>query len=284
MPKRKEIGTSANGTAADDSGSEDDFDMLDVEFEWFDPIPDIDFQGIKSLLAQLFDIDAHMMDLSALTDLILAQPTLGSTVKVDGKETDAYAFLSIINLNEHKDKPAIQTLLQYLRSKSHSNQSLQQLSSLLDQSPVPSIGLILTERLINVPSQVVPPMYTMLMEEMQWAIEEKEPYQFSHYLILSKTYVEVLSTLDAEEERPRKKNKATNTPETLYFHPEDEVLAQYAVCAGGYDFTTPRDEGHSDSKRAFQEAGIKPQSHAILIEASKFENAVKAVAAYLQSG
>lgn len=79
-----------------------DFDVLDVEFEWFDPHPDIDFHGIKTLLQQLFDIDAQLFDVSALTDLILSQPLLGSTVKVDGQETDAYAFLSVINLQQHK--------------------------------------------------------------------------------------------------------------------------------------------------------------------------------------
>lgn len=76
--------------------------MLDVEFEWFDPQPDVDYHGIKSLLQQLFDSDAQLFELSALTDLILSQPTLGSTVKVDGNETDPYAFLSILNLQEHK--------------------------------------------------------------------------------------------------------------------------------------------------------------------------------------
>lgn len=79
-----------------------DFDILDVDFEWFDPQPEFDFHGIKTLLQQLFDVDAQLFDLTALTDLILAQPTLGSTVKVDGNETDAYAFLSVINLQEHK--------------------------------------------------------------------------------------------------------------------------------------------------------------------------------------
>lgn len=76
--------------------------MLNVDFEWFDPQPDVDFHGIKTLLQQLFDVDGQLFDLSALTDLILSQPTLGSTVKVDGNETDAYAFLSVLNLQEHK--------------------------------------------------------------------------------------------------------------------------------------------------------------------------------------
>ena len=76
--------------------------MLDVDFEWFDPQPDVDFHGLKTLLRQLLDVDAHLLDMSALADLILAQPLLGSTVKVDGNETDPYAFLSVINLHEHR--------------------------------------------------------------------------------------------------------------------------------------------------------------------------------------
>ena len=78
--------------------------MLDVEFEWFDPQPEHDFQGIKTLLRQLFDVDAQLFDLSALANLILAQPLLGSTVKTEGNESDPYALLTILNLNEHAVK------------------------------------------------------------------------------------------------------------------------------------------------------------------------------------
>jgi protein BCP1 len=53
-------------------------------------------------LRQLLDTDAELFDVSALADLILSQPTLGSTVKVEGMETDPYAFLSVINLQVHK--------------------------------------------------------------------------------------------------------------------------------------------------------------------------------------
>ena len=76
--------------------------MLDVEFEWFDPQPDHDFHGLKTLMRQLMDVDAQIFDLSALADLILAQPLLGSTVKVDGNESDPYAFLTVLNLHEHR--------------------------------------------------------------------------------------------------------------------------------------------------------------------------------------
>jgi protein BCP1 len=77
-------------------------DMVNVDFEWFDPQPAVDFHGLKTLLRQLLDVDSQLFDLSELTDLILSQPTLGSTVKVDGNETDPYAFLTVLNLKTHK--------------------------------------------------------------------------------------------------------------------------------------------------------------------------------------
>ena len=75
--------------------------LQDIEFEWFDPQPQHDFQGIKILLRQLFDVDAQLFDLGALADLILAQPLLGSTVKTEGNESDPYALLTVLNLKEH---------------------------------------------------------------------------------------------------------------------------------------------------------------------------------------
>lgn len=76
-------------------------ELIDVDFEFFDPIADIDWHGVKRLLSQLLQADAPLFHLNLLTDLILSQPLIGSTVKCDGRESDPYAFLSVINLNAH---------------------------------------------------------------------------------------------------------------------------------------------------------------------------------------
>ncbi|KAL7774444.1 hypothetical protein CFE70_005356 [Pyrenophora teres f. teres 0-1] len=232
----------------DDSGSDEDMDMVNVDFEWFDPQPAVDFHGLKNLLRQLLDVDSQLFNLSELADIILSQPLLGSTVKVDGNETDPYAFLTVLNLETHK------------------------------------IGLILTERFINMPHEIVPPMYTMLLEEIQWAVEEKEPYTFTHYLVLSKCYSEIQSQLpshDAAQPSKKRSKKAEGGEETFYFHPEDEVLHKHAVGYTSFEYDTPVDEGASDSKRAFQELGVRPKGHMVLIEAERFAGAVEAVKGFL---
>lgn len=75
--------------------------MINADFDFFDPA-EIDFHGLKSLIRQLLDADAELINTSELVDLIVSQPLVGSTVKVDGKESDPFAFITVLNLQEHK--------------------------------------------------------------------------------------------------------------------------------------------------------------------------------------
>ena len=76
--------------------------MLDVEFEFFDPQPAVDLLGLRTLCRQLFDVDNPIFDVHNLVSLVLKQPTIGSTVKVGGNETDPYAFLTALNMHDHR--------------------------------------------------------------------------------------------------------------------------------------------------------------------------------------
>lgn len=254
--------------------------MVNVEFEWFNFKPEIDFHGVKSLIRQLLDVDSQLFDVSALSDLILSQPTVGSTVKVDGEETDPYAFLTILNLHEHKDKQAVKELTDYIIAKAKLEPALKPIADVLSSSA--EVGLILAERLINVPAEIAPPMYAMLIDEIEAAVEDKEPYEFTHYLIISKTYHEIASALDQEEAPKSKKSKANKgSKEVFYFHAEDEVLQKHALASGSYEYTKDEGEGMADSKRAFSKMGVKPQGSMLLIEAARFEGATKAIGEYL---
>ncbi|RSL72630.1 Protein BCP1 [Fusarium floridanum] len=259
----------------EDSSDDEDFDMVNVEFEWFNFDPEVDFHGTKTLLRQLFDVDANLFNMSALADLVLSQPTIGSTIKVDGKANDAYALLTVLNTAVHQNKKPMNDILKYLVNKAQSNPSLAPVANVLNSGK--HVGLIFSERLINMPSELAPPLYSMLIDEVEAAVEDKEPYEFSHYLILSKTYQELESKLDQENQ---KRKKAKEEAGVYYFHVEDEVLQKHAEAYGNFNYTK-EDESVADSKRAFQEMGVKAHGHMILIEASKFPGAVKAVNEYL---
>lgn len=249
-------------------------DTINVDFEMFDPQPAHDFHGIKNLLRQLFDADSPLFDLSALTDLILSQPLLGTTVKTDGNESDPFAFLTVINLHEHAAHPAVKTLVAYLQTKAGANGMLR---SLLDPKTPGQVGLILTERLINMPAQIVPPMYKMLLEEIEWAVQEGEAYNFTHFVVLSKTYTEIASKLDGMEARPSKKWRMGKTKkvETFYYHPEDEVVRKRVGEERAAAFNFSKQGEAADSKRAFSDMGIRAQGLMMAIEKESFGKVVE---------
>ncbi|KAF8417075.1 protein bcp1 [Tirmania nivea] len=319
MPKRKhekapveaandvegDVDMKGTKSAGSDSDS-DDFDEFPVDFEMFDPQPAHDFHGLKILIRQLLDIDSTLFDTSALADLVLSQPLVGTTIKVDTNESDPYAFLTVLNVNLHrKTNPAMETLVKYILEKSKVNEKLhEQLTRILekeDGAEQGGLGLILTERMVNMPVEVVPPMYKMLQEEVQWALDEKEPYEFEAYLVLSKTYTEVASQLDAEDdaeeeeeikrkakkfksrmrEVPRKKDARIRKAEkeigkeVFFFHPEDEVLHEEAIAYTDFKYTKVPEARSADSKRAFSDLGIVPQGHMILFKKDKLGHVVK---------
>jgi protein BCP1 len=76
--------------------------MVDVQFDFFDPNPKVDYQALKRLLMQLFQCDAERLHLNDLTDLILSQPTVGTTIKTDGIDSDPFAVLTVLNMHVHQ--------------------------------------------------------------------------------------------------------------------------------------------------------------------------------------
>jgi len=85
----------------EEENEQENEDLVNCDFEFFDP-QEQDYLGIKFLLKQLFDTDADSLNLSALTELILAQPLVGTTVKTEGHESDPLSFTTVLNLQKHK--------------------------------------------------------------------------------------------------------------------------------------------------------------------------------------
>lgn len=208
-----------------------DTPIVNIEWDFNGLNPEVDFHGLKSLIKQLYGVDHELVELSALTDLILSQAEhVGTAVKCDGEENDPFAFISVLGVNQHNENDAIKSLLAYLRARLSTNQ---QISNILQLRPDVKLGLLFSERLINMPHQVVPPMYEMLEKELNLGGPD---FAFTHLLIISRTYTEVQSALDAEDDRPQKKQKAKKQAELMYFHAEDEVLRKHALADEGFEY------------------------------------------------
>ncbi|KZV79871.1 hypothetical protein EXIGLDRAFT_688072 [Exidia glandulosa HHB12029] len=261
MPKRKDT---------DQDSDEEDGGIVQVDFEFFDPNAN-DYHATKNLLLQLFQSDAALLNVEALTELLIGQTLVGTTVKTDGKDSDPYAFLSILNLHIHKENASIKALREYIVSKAPATAQLLQQQS--------HVGFVFSERLINMPVQVVPPMYRMLLDEMQWAIDDGEPYVFSHYVFISRTYTptaeqEMEWASEAPPSSKRQKQGAAAPKEegrTHSFHFEDDVIAKHATLA--VDFPHSRAE-----RRETESLGVEMGGRLMVLEASKLPAVVEEMA------
>ncbi|KAI7827676.1 CDK regulator [Gamsiella multidivaricata] len=245
----------------DDSGSDGDMeDIINVDFEFFDP-KEIDFHAVKNLLGQHFASDSILFGLSELADLIVSQPNVGTTIKVNGIESDPYSLL---------------TIRDYVFTKSKQNEKLHaKLKDLLSAGSKKEVGLVLSERFINMPVETAPPMWRMLLEEVKWAVDEGLPFNFEYYLLLCPTYHEVAPKIDLEEDAPKPTKKKTKMadPATFFFHPEEEMLQQYAEFTQDFKLTTPTTA--AESNNTFEDYGIAPARRMMLIHKDKIPEVVQ---------
>ncbi|KAJ1527346.1 Mss4p nuclear export [Nowakowskiella sp. JEL0078] len=267
--KRKERKPSDDDMEEDSDG---DDNIVNVDFEFFNPAP-VDKQGFVSLLRQTFS-DTEDIDLNSLADLFIAQSHIGSTVKVDGdEESDPYAVFTVLSFKTHKDEESLKQLTKYLLQKiSKQAENHSKLSSVLnDQSK--HVGYLFSERLINMPPQIVPPLFKLLLDELQ-ATNYGEAFDFDYFLFVSKTYREdEPETFEENEENPsyRKKRKGkskTAIPMTLFFQAEDEIIQKYASFSCDYRLSTNSDTAVADSRRTFQDFGIEPARRILLVQKS----------------
>lgn len=119
--------SSSSGTSDDENNDEEgeDRDIVDVDFEFYG-FKNVDFHGTKSMLAKTFNDPTWTSSpaLSNLTELIIAQSTLGSTVKCDGEDTDPYAICTLVNLNKQKARLRLPCASSFLyRSKGNGEKS-----------------------------------------------------------------------------------------------------------------------------------------------------------------
>lgn len=242
----------------------DEYDVVNVDFDIFD-LKEDDFLSVKSLIRQLIGVDSTFFNLSNLAQLTV-DSKVGSAVKADDEEyNDVLAMLAVADCSLEEGTET-RKLVEYWIERTSESQS-PKLNKLLRQILHKkvgnnNIGIVFSDRFLNMPFDVVSPMYSLLEQE---CIARNVRYDY--ILIPSRVYTEIVSTLDGSVQQPAAKRTAGNSvqsQEIFRFHPEDERIDKVAVGNGIFDFKTPIDE--TDSRRAFQDNGILPHGSLAVIK------------------
>uniref|UniRef100_A0A2I3LEF4 BRCA2 and CDKN1A-interacting protein n=1 Tax=Papio anubis TaxID=9555 RepID=A0A2I3LEF4_PAPAN len=225
-----------------DEGEDEEDNVIDeevnIEFEAYS-LSDNDYDGIKKLLQQLF-LKAPV-NTAELTDLLIQQNHIGSVIKQtdvsedsddDVDEDEVFGFISLLNLTERKGTQCaeqIQELILSFCEKNCEKSMVEQLDKFLNDTTKP-VGLLLSERFINIPPQIALPMYQQLQKELAEAHRTNKPCGKCYfYLLISKTFVEAGKN-NSKKKLSNKKKAAlmfANAEEEFFYEQEQgkpEVL------------------------------------------------------------
>ncbi|XP_069467594.1 BRCA2 and CDKN1A-interacting protein isoform X1 [Ambystoma mexicanum] len=279
----------------DDSGEEDsseeDMDSeeeineeVSVDFEAHE-ITDSDHNGIKKLLHQLF-LKAHV-NTAELTDILIQQNHIGSVIKqaesldddddddVDDDHGHVFGFISLLNLTEREGTPCAEQVKELILSQCEKNSTqsiVEQLDKLLNDNSKP-VGLLLSERFINVPAQIALPMHQQLQKELAETQRTNKPCgKCYYYLMISKTFKEAakISSIRVGQQKE----------ELMFANAEDEFFYEQALMK--FDYSVQEESDTCLSGRwSFDDVPMKPFRTVMLIPADKMNAIIDKLKEYL---
>lgn len=230
--------------------------VVQADFVFFDP-KSSDFHGVKVLLQNY--LDDKQWDLSGFVDLILGQTTVGTVVKIEEDEDDGvYAFVTALNMERYKDHKCIKELKDFLLKVCVEGSNLDNLRPYLGEL-AQDVGLLISQHVVNLPPQLLPPMYDALFDEVSWATEDEPTeelcnfFGFKFYLMISRIY----------EIKNGDRKKASSSEEALiYIKLEDEIFHKLS----SWSFTFPL---RTQQVAPHQLKNYQPRGLVMAVEANK---------------
>merc|ERR1719266_3001224 len=222
-PDQTESSSGSEDESGNDTNSADR--EIQVEFEARTP-EERDLPGIISLLRQCFR-GSEEIDVSALARFVMKQRSVGSVVtqspvtddddddeELGGHDGEVFGLATIVRLRETE---VADQIIRYLTKSVTASDPRGQLSRLLSSSDI-DIGLIISERIINMPPQISVPLYQTLSNEVRKARAKNLPFNFTHYLLISKVL------LPSVELQPQAGVMYANAEEEVFIPECDLVL------------------------------------------------------------
>jgi len=206
-------------TLEEDEDDPDNYSEVQVDFNVEFP-KEADFHGVKNFMKSY--IPSNVFNSSELADIIVGQTKIGHMIKVEGNP-ELFGFFTTVNMHEHRNKQCIQQIKEFVLSKAGND--TERVNTILDSE---GTGILISERLLNIPFQVILPVYRALFANMEAMVEDekkntkKRPtFDFNNYLILT-TYQQKSASKHA------KKTKQTEDDSLEYSKIEDEFLHKVA--------------------------------------------------------
>jgi len=277
-----------SGFEDEDEGEESEGEPIDVDFEFFDP-NEGDYHSVGDLVKN-GTWEFVEMNFSELVDSIVGQGNIGTIVKSGAddpnpeRDVAVCALFTTLNLRQfaHQSWPKAISSALLKQAKTHAAaEAKEKLEAVLGEKRKDGqeVGLIFSERFVNLPGPLVPPLHKALVDDIEWSCttpecppEEKPFYVFTHFVGVAKCF-ELAPKDEAEKSQPGKKKRkgvvaSENKSSGPWFpRPEDQEYWKNAVAS----FTFPVASNTDDKfcKKAKSNEGKGKELRAVFLLTKK---------------
>nr|AGM32913.1 protein BCCIP-like protein [Coptotermes formosanus] len=187
--------------------------------------------------------------------------------------------MSVLNITEKQNLECVQqlrSLLLDLCSEHATDQTNTLIRSLLSDDSQP-IGLLINERIINIPAQISVPLLESLSKEMKKACQKKMPYDFTYFILICKLYK---SGQPHTQKKKRQQSSGGGEPEILWSNPEEEIINEEAECQ--FEFCVKGDADSGLSGRWMEDdMEMSPYRRVLLLQANKLDPLIERIKTFL---
>jgi len=191
---------------------------LEVEFD-VRVIEDLDFKAIRRFLMNY--CQKQTFNSAEFVEIICAQPEVGSVIRqLDTEET--FGFISVLNIYQHREKGCIKQIKKYVLSVVPKEEKANW-EKILES---PTLGLLLNERIHNVPHAIAPQLHESVFEEVKSAFNDGLPFKFENYLYITNFgHVDKIGAQQPQEKQLKKKKFKMKQN---FYKAEDEIYQKQA--------------------------------------------------------
>ena len=153
-----------------------DDEIENVEFNFSNILED-DYHSLKSLLQPNFQFEK--IDVGELADLLISQhQDVGTTIRADDQVFGLFSYVPLSsNLAKKKHSSFIDDFYNYLKLKTNNcdEKNKNKILEIINDKNN-NLGLIISERIVNLPEQTVPPALGLATKEINECreVEEKD--------------------------------------------------------------------------------------------------------------
>jgi protein BCP1 len=246
--------------------------MINVDFSFKDP-HEIDFKSIRRLLTNYVpsslisdhqtskSLEESLFDASGMAECIVAQRVLGTMIKIDD-DLDVYSFATILPVSRYRESSWMRSIKSFVLDHCKDIKKKKLLNDLFTGS---SLGLMINERMLNVPAELSPVLVENLERDLRWVKNEsalKEDRSIfsalTHILLLAPCWTDVTPKITSSA-------SSSVISKSNFLHFEEQVFAKESVIDFEIkDISTTTSSSSSSSNKGTSSLR-RPQSKRVIV-------------------